>query len=100
MLFLMLFNFFRDGLWSLGGVIICYIIKRLRRFLKHQVRGKPSSAASQTEENPIEENMPITDAVIDKMIDRAADLGKEFWVKVEERERAKKQEQPQGDLLV
>ena len=72
----------------------------MRRFLKHQVRGKPSSAASQTEENPIEENMPITDAVIDKMINRAADLGKQFWVKVEERERAKKQEQPQGDLLV
>ena len=44
--------------------------------------------------------MPITDAVIDKMIDRAADLGKEFWVKVEEREQAKKQEQPQRDLLV
>ena len=44
--------------------------------------------------------MPITDAVIDKMINRAADLGKQFWVKVEERERAKKQEQPQRDLLV
>ena len=34
--------------------------------------------------------MPITNEIIDKMIDRAADMGEEFWVKVEERERANK----------
>ena len=80
-------------------MIACYLIERFRRFLKQKLRSKPTSQTSQTEENQNQENIPITDEIIDRMIDRAAEMGKEFWVKIEERERAKKREQPEGDLL-